>query len=308
MTRGPLRAVPLLAALVLVHAPAALAGTGKRVFAHAAGYTAGSAYCNNFSIIGDYQPPDATMPFIGDTWLVFGCGDAESVTGGPWGLTVKVTIKTPGSYVGYSAPTLYHGDTMAQAVGAGPSSGAVFRNGNWYYEWINSNATNASGYGTQVSSCGIKVDVEIVLEVGVKPNGQPNNSVLGTAKDVVGGCSQSGAVVEGSAPQIETARHDYRTAIKDLQEAAKARDKAQAVQRIAAAKRETVKAKSVGEEVFGSIDPSTLKLIERDNERALADDGHMEMTVEEDQTFNPSSYAPELTNDESKLRAAEQVM
>ena len=304
----------MLAALVLAHAPAALASTSGRVLAHTASDTAGNAYCNNFSIIGDYQPPGALTPLIGDTWLIFTCGDAQSVTGGPWGLSVKIAIKTPGSYVGYSAPTLYHGDTMAQAVQAGPSSGAFFRNGNYYYEWINSIAANASGYGTQVSSCGIKVDVEISLQVGIKPNGQPNNSVLGTAKSVIGGCSQSGAVVEGSAPQIETARQDERVAIRDLQNASKVHHKNQKVAGhgfpwwVQASKRAALKAKSVSEKVFGSIDPSTIKFIDRETDRAIGVDDKMYMTVEEDPTFNPASYAPELTRDESDLGAAEQVM
>lgn len=300
MTRGPLRAVPLLAALLFVHAAPALAENG---------YTAGSASCGNFSIIGDYQPPDATMPLIGDTWLLFTCNDAQTVTGGPWALTVKVTIQTPGSYIGYSAPTLYHGDSLTQAALNGPFS--VMRNGNWYYEWINSISPTASGYGTQVSSCGLRADIEILLGLGIKPNGQPNNVVLGTAKNVIAGCSGNGAVVEGSAPQIEAARHDYHVAIQALEKAAKAGRKGQKsvfLRWIEASKREAVKAKHLSEGIFDSIDPSTLKFVDGDSDRAIIDDKHMEMTVEEEHTFTPGNYAPELTNDESELHAAAEVM
>ncbi|MHB8641636.1 MAG: hypothetical protein ACYDA3_01935 [Gaiellaceae bacterium] len=143
-------------------------------------------------------------PTTGVTKLTFTCSGAGEVKGGHWPLQVRIV--TANGYTCADNPDLdpAHGQGAWGAAGrAAVTTADVFANRSYIVGWVNCNSAGAAeNTSTEVSSCGLKVDVTLSLEEGYNPT---KNVEIASAKGIVAGCHAPGATVTGTAKPPKSA-------------------------------------------------------------------------------------------------------
>ncbi len=112
--------------------------------------------------------------------MTFTCAGDRYVKGGPYPLEVRIT--TPSSYTSGNAAGGQNGSW--NAVGRTAATYVPkFVSGDYTVDWFNASSAGALN-GPYPSSCGLRVNVMVILQEGLK-SGQPNDVDVGSADGIV---------------------------------------------------------------------------------------------------------------------------
>ena len=144
--------------------------------------------------------------------MTFTCAGDRYVKGGPYPLEVRIT--TPSSYTSGNAAGGQNGSWNAVGRTAAPYV-PKFVSGDYTVDWFNASSAGALN-GPYPSSCGLRVNVMVILQEGLK-SGQPNDVDVGSADGIVAGCNKPGLTVASKARAAS--ERERRLLIQRLEEA-----------------------------------------------------------------------------------------